>query len=134
MTGARQGPRPGAQTPSANLLDDHPDTLHRLTMAAAELVDDVAGQAEARNAAFAEGYTLGFRAGEQVGEGRTANAALLAYDDVLAALLGQPTSPAYGELERLRYGGPRELFGRPRPGDHPGGPKAWDGGTGDQHM
>ncbi len=81
------------------------------------LVETVAGQAEADIAAFGEAYALGFAAGCQVGRMRL--------DHELAELdrrRGRHIAnlPAYAELEKRRWDGRREDFGRPRPGDFSG--------------
>ena len=66
---------------------------------------------------WADGYRIGFEAGEQVGARRTAREWHVTAAGLPLAAIG----PLWAELERRRWGpGGRLHFGDPRPGDFPG--------------
>lgn len=75
---------------------------------------------------FEAGYRLGYPSGWHVGyrfayhEQAEQDRRRQAYMHGIARL------PAYSELERKRWDGPRERFGDPRPGDYMGGPVDWE--------
>jgi hypothetical protein len=77
-------------------------------------------KAAADSAAFCDAYALGFAAGEEAGRMRLDHE-LTEQDRLrMARMHGIATTPAYRDLERIRWDGEREDFGRPRPGDFPG--------------
>jgi hypothetical protein len=82
------------------------------------LLDRIARQAEADEAAFREAYRLGFESGVAVGRQQLSDE-LVELDRRRAEYVDR--SP-YAELERRRWDGRREDFGRPRPGDFAGLP------------
>ncbi|MDN3352378.1 hypothetical protein [Actinomadura sp. DC4] len=84
------------------------------------LAGRLARQARADQAAFEDAYRLGFEAGVVVGR-RQLGEELLAEDRRRAEYVGGVADRAsYAELERQRWDGRREDFGRPRPGDFAG--------------
>lgn len=84
------------------------------------LLDRIARQAEADEAAFREAYRLGFESGVAVGRQQLSDE-LVELDRRRAEYVDRivDRSP-YAELERRRWDGRREDFGRPRPGDFTG--------------
>jgi hypothetical protein len=69
---------------------------------------------------FCDGYRLGYPTGWDVGY-RYAYHEIAEQDQLrMARMHGVFTSPAYAELERIRWDGRREDFGKPRAGDFRG--------------
>ena len=77
-------------------------------------------RAAADEARFRMAYKLGFEAGREVGRLQLDHE-LTEQDRLrMRRMHGLATTPAYRDLERIRWDGRREDFGRPRPGDFPG--------------
>ncbi|GAA4396052.1 hypothetical protein GCM10023088_78210 [Actinomadura verrucosospora] len=74
---------------------------------------------------FAEAYRLGFAAGRDVGYAQAEADMAREWAPMAARVRDLARRPNHAELERRRWGGRRGDFSRPRPGDHPGGPKPW---------
>ncbi len=74
---------------------------------------------------FAEIYRLGFTAGREVGYAQAEADMAHAWAPLAAQVRNLARRPDHAELEHRRWGGRRADFPRPRPGDHPGGPKSW---------
>lgn len=98
--------------------------------AAVTLVMTVAEQAErdrqSYEAGFRDAARIFFDQGRDVGYGQAYAEMTNARADTRRDALRRALSPTGAELERRRWGGPREHFGRPRPDDHPGGPVQWN--------
>lgn len=98
--------------------------LDGLLIAAAKLVDAIGDQAARDRASYDAGYRyaartffdLGFQAGYQ----RAEELATLRWAPVAECVGRLAGLPAYADLERIRWDGRREDFGRPRPSDFPG--------------
>ncbi|MEO3811352.1 hypothetical protein ABGB17_20350 [Sphaerisporangium sp. B11E5] len=94
---------------------DHVAELRRL-------LADLDGQRDRENAAFRQGFTVGFAHGFDLGEKNR----LREEAELWAALaekvrqMGRSRYLNFAELEHARYGGPRALAGLPRDGDYPG--------------
>lgn len=69
---------------------------------------------------FTTGYRLGFETGREVGRLQLDHDLTEQDRKRTAYMRGLANSPAYAELERRRWNGPRNTFGQPRPGDFPG--------------
>lgn len=89
-------------------------------LAAAELVDDLAGQQRRENMAYRTGYRDGFASGEIIGARRTERELTAVWDRQGEHVHKVNGRPAYAELERIRWDGRREDFGKPRPGEFAG--------------
>lgn len=74
--------------------------------------------------AWQAGYRTGFETGTEVGYGQAETDMERAWAEVAARVRGFASDL---DLERRRWGGPREDFGKPRPGDYLGGPVPWNG-------
>lgn len=103
------------------------DELRRLVDVAAGLVDDIQSQQQREAAALQEGYDLGHAAGVDVGRGQAETAMEEAWRPVAESVRRLGRILTRDELELRRWDGPREEFGRPRPGDYTGGPVPWNG-------
>lgn len=81
-----------------------------------------------REQLFRTAYELGFNAGHQVGHALAKHEEAAEWARVAEHVhgLGTSDSKSHAEMEQRRWGGPREDFGRPRPGDYLGGPVDWD--------
>ena len=83
-----------------------------------------------REALFRTAYEMGFNAGRDVGYAQAKHeeeqdwAALTAH----VQSLGTSDAKTHTEMELRRWGGPRADYGKPRPGDYPGGPCDWETG------
>lgn len=100
--------------------------LFTLAEAAARLIAMRREQTEADAAAFRDAYRLGFEEGWQVGRIHLDHE-LVEQDRRRADYIrGIANSPTYAALELRRWDGRRQDFAKPRPGDHPGGPVAWE--------
>ncbi|MFC5753387.1 hypothetical protein [Actinomadura rugatobispora] len=120
QTGAVEDERPGRQ--------DVTSSLRQSVVMAAEMLSQAADRERAIfEMAWAEGYRDGFETGAEVGRGQAENAMERAWSDLAAKIRRTASTPKHAELELIRWDGRREDFGRPRPGDHPGGPKPWNG-------
>lgn len=96
------------------------ETLPDALRIAAELVNAIGDKAAADAAAFCDAYRLGFEAGVEVGR-QARDHELMAEDARLSEHIHDIAQiKPYAELERIRWDGRREDFGRPRPGDFPG--------------
>ncbi|SFO14664.1 hypothetical protein SAMN04489713_104272 [Actinomadura madurae] len=102
------------------------DQLLRLAVAAAEMVDDIEGQQRRESAAFRDGYALGLAAGIDVGRDQAERDMAEAWRPVAESVRRLGRTLTFEEIERRRWDGRREDFGRPRPGDYTGGPVSWD--------
>ncbi|MFI0354487.1 hypothetical protein [Actinomadura sp. 9N407] len=100
---------------------------HPYVVAVEMLADSAVREQRIDRAAFSEGYRAGFMAGREVGYRAAENDMARAWSYLAAKVRGLAMSPKHDELERIRWDGRREDFGKPRPGDHPGGPKDWNG-------
>jgi hypothetical protein len=87
-----------------------------------QLVNDIVGQqqheAAAGRAEFRAGYELGFSAGREVGYGQAENDMAREWAALADKVRGLSSSV---DLERRRWDGRREDFGKQRSGDYPGG-------------
>lgn len=96
--------------------------MEELIRISRRLIGRLARQAEADDAAFRDAYRLGFESGVVVGRRQLSNE-LVELDRRRAEYVdGIVESSPYAELERRRWDGRREDFGRPRPGDFAGVP------------
>src|SRR3954454_9121174 len=96
--------------------------LEELVRVSRRLIGRLPRQAGAGDAAFRDAYRLGFEAGVAVGR-RQLSDELVELDRRRAEYVdGIVGSAPYAELERRRWDGRREDFGRPRPGDFAGLP------------
>jgi hypothetical protein len=84
------------------------------------LVDQLARQAVADDAAFRDAYRLGFESGVAVGRQQLGNELTELDRRRVEYVNGVADRSSYAELERQRWDGRREDFGRPRPGDFAG--------------
>lgn len=103
------------------------DELRKLAEVAAELVDDIQGQQHREAASFRDGYSLGLLAGKDVGYADAEADMEAAWAPVAEGVRRLGRTLTRNELELRRWDGRREDFGKPRPADHPGGPKVWEG-------
>jgi len=78
--------------------------------------------------AWSAGYAAGFDAGTEVGYDCAEAEMAQAWAPVAESVRNLARSPSYAELERRRWDGRREDFGKPRPGDYMGGPVDWGRG------
>lgn len=94
-------------------------------------VEMLAGSADRERAIFEmawqAGYRTGFESGTEVGYGQAETDMERAWSKVAAKVRGFASDH---DLERRRWDGRREDFGRPRPGDYLGGPVDWNGSAG----
>jgi hypothetical protein len=86
------------------------------------LIGRLARQAEADDAAFRDAYRLGFESGVVVGRRQLSNELVELDRRRVEYVNGIADRSPYAELERRRWDGRREDFGRPRPGDFAGSP------------
>jgi hypothetical protein len=122
MSQKEDGPRPGNQGPDEATGEDAvTDSLRRRLVVAVELLAD---QAERERVAFelgwSGGFTGGFQAGHDVGYERAHAEIAMDWAHMAAAVRGYSRTPSHAELELRRWGGRRQDFGKPRPGDFPG--------------
>lgn len=112
-------PLPGSDRPNA-CSTSTTNSLTELVATAQQLVTQIGNQAAADDALFRTAYRLGHDAGWQIGYRRAYHE--IAEQDRLrmARMHDIATTPAYAELERIRWDGRREDFGKPRPGDFKG--------------
>lgn len=96
------------------------DLLGQLCMAASGLVRDIADQAAREQDEYAAGYRAGYAAAWDAAQAAAAEQIDSAWAQLAAEVRGLARVPTHAYLEILRWGGPREEFGRPRPGDYPG--------------
>jgi hypothetical protein len=110
-------------------VDNHPQdrtgtaSIEELIRLAQQLVDRLARQAGADDAAFRDAYRLGFESGVVVGRKRLGHELSELDRRRVEYVNGVAERSPYAELERRRWDGRREEFGRPRPGDFPGLPE-----------
>lgn len=99
-------------------------TTHDMAMAAAELVDAIGDQAVRDRANFDDGYRYAARVyfdlGYQTGYARAEEMAARRWVPIAEQVGRLAGVPSYAALERIRWDGRREDFGRPRPGDFKG--------------
>ncbi|MEU4823104.1 hypothetical protein AB0H37_14635 [Actinomadura sp. NPDC023710] len=127
-TGAVGDERPSRHHVETTIPRQHVDELLTLATAAAEMVDDIQGQQRRESAAFGDGYALGLAAGVEVGRDQAETDMAEAWRPVAESVRRLGRTLTFEEIERRRWDGRREDFGRPRPGDHPGGPVDWTTG------
>lgn len=101
--------------------DNPTHTLRELADIARRLVADLEGQQRRESAALAEGYRMGFQAGREVGYQQAETDMEDAWKPVAKSVRRLGRTMTRDELDRRRWGGRREGFGEPRPGDYPGG-------------
>lgn len=94
--------------------------LLTLAQAAAALINATGDQGQADLAAFRDAYRLGFEAGWEVGRMQLDHELTEQDRRRTEYIHGLSRLPSYAELERKRWDGRREDFGKPRPGDFPG--------------
>jgi hypothetical protein len=75
--------------------------------------------------AWSAGYAVGFDAGAEVGYRRACAELAREWAEVSRGVRQTAGRPTVAELDMRRWGGRREDFGRPRPGDYMGGPVEW---------
>src|SRR5262245_13684931 len=73
-----------------------------LVLAAARLTDQVTEQAQARDAAFREGYELGFQAGYDTGYGAAEHDMATTWAQVAESVRALAGQPSHTELQRRR--------------------------------
>ncbi|WP_431916322.1 hypothetical protein [Nonomuraea jabiensis] len=81
------------------------------------------GQHRRERQAYDQGYRDGHRSGWEIGYARAHEELAASWRKLAAAVRGHAERPAHAELEAVRWDGRREDFGKPRPGDYPGGPR-----------
>ncbi|MFC6080734.1 FliH/SctL family protein [Sphaerisporangium aureirubrum] len=89
------------------------------------LLADLDGQRRRERQAYAEGYRDGHRSGWDVGYAHACHEMATEWAKLRRVVRGTAAGPSHAELEHRRWQGRRADFGRPRPGDHPGGPVQW---------
>ncbi|MFG1855009.1 hypothetical protein ACGFJT_24465 [Actinomadura geliboluensis] len=105
--------------------DQHAEELLTLGVALGELLDDLESQHAREAAEFRAGYDLGFAAGREIGYAQAETDMERAWQPVAESVRRIGRSLTRDEIERRRWDGRREDFGKPRPGDYMGGPVAW---------
>lgn len=110
-------------------MNHHGDELAQLIEQARQLAAQIAAGAavdlERDRVTFEMAYKLGYAAGLDIGYGQAQHELAQEWATVAAHVRGLATSPTQTQLEHRRWDGPRDQFGKPRPGDHPGGPATW---------
>lgn len=110
-------------------MDTHPQDrtgaarIEELIRLSRQLIDQLARQAQADDAAFRDAYRLGFESGVVVGRQRLGDELAELDRRRVEYVSGIAERSPYAELERRRWDGRREDFGRPRANDFPGVPE-----------
>ncbi|MDL4772916.1 hypothetical protein [Actinomadura xylanilytica] len=121
VEGGPEDEQPGGRDVAASVR-------HPYIVAAEMLAESPERERSIADAMWTAGFGVGFVAGEDVGYGRAHAEMDRAWADLAAKVRGLASSPKHDELERRRWDGRRENFGRPRPGDYLGGPVEWETG------
>lgn len=91
-------------------------------------IERIAAWSERETSAHDDGFRFGYRIGYadayDTGYAQALRDVEARQTDIVAEALGRTPSRSYAEQEQLRWGGKREDFGKPRPGDYMGGPVA----------
>ncbi|SNT56678.1 hypothetical protein SAMN05443665_104570 [Actinomadura meyerae] len=102
-------------------------TRHPFIVAAELLAESAERERTIFEHAWSTGYGAGFDAGTEVGYDCAEAEMAQAWAPVAESVRRLGRSLSHAELERRRWDGRREDFGKPRPGDYRGGPVPWDG-------
>lgn len=103
-------------------------TRHPYIVAVEMLADSAERERSIADAMWSAGYAAGLDAGTEIGRDQAEAEMARAWAPVAESVRRLGRSLTREELELRRWDGRREDFGRPRPGDHPGGPVDWETG------
>ena len=107
---------------------DRAAELARLIRTARRITVDLTHRAADDQREFGEIYALGYHAGIEAGRQQVLHEIRQADQRHTEHLHAVSGLPLHTEIEARRWDGRRGDFGKPRPGDHEGGPVDWDTG------
>ncbi|MGW0071582.1 hypothetical protein ACWDUI_29425 [Streptosporangium sandarakinum] len=84
------------------------------------LLADLDGQAREVAGAYRDGYRDGYATGYDLGRAHAEQEMAEQWRQLAAMVRAHGRTRAHAEQERVRWGGCRKDFGKPRPGDFPG--------------
>lgn len=124
--------RPGAGAASddeqaAGRVVGDQGTRHPYIVAVEMLADSAERERSIADAMWSAGYAAGLDAGTEIGRDQTEAEMARAWAPVAESVRRLGRTLTREEIERRRWDGRREDFGRPRPGDYLGGPVDWNG-------
>ena len=96
------------------------DLVRQAQALADQIGVDVSRETSAFEVGYRTGYLSGYERGQEIGRTEALAEEDAKWRQVCEGTRGWANIPPYSEQEMIRWGGPRERYGDPRPGDYLG--------------